>query len=102
MALALIALGIGLIVLFFAKRKAFASIIESAKAACWLLVYFLGLTTISYFGSFGGKNDIPFGWDFVVIALFSFLIFQFSVKCSRFCKEIDMHTLSAKVKAQII
>lgn len=41
------------------------------KAAYWLVPYLGGLMAISYLGAFGGKNIIPFGWDFLVIAIFS-------------------------------
>lgn len=41
----------------------------------WLVPYFAGLTLISYLGSFGGgKNIITFGWDFLVIAIFSMMV----------------------------
>jgi tellurite resistance protein TehA-like permease len=41
--------------------------------------YLLGLVVISYLGSFGGENIIPFGWDFLVIGLFSIAILYISV-----------------------
>ncbi|EKE01592.1 MAG: hypothetical protein ACD_21C00092G0001 [uncultured bacterium] len=41
------------------------------KAGYWLMPYLTGLVLISYLGSFGGKHFIPFGWDFIIIALFS-------------------------------
>ena len=41
------------------------------KAAYWVVPYLLGIVGISYLGSFGGQNIIPFGWDFLVIAIFS-------------------------------
>lgn len=41
------------------------------KAAWWVVPYLSGLTLISYLGAFGGRNIIPFGWDFLVIAIFS-------------------------------
>ncbi|OGT68349.1 MAG: hypothetical protein A3J38_08720, partial [Gammaproteobacteria bacterium RIFCSPHIGHO2_12_FULL_45_9] len=44
---------------------------QDVKAAKWILPYLLGLVGISYFGAFGGLNWIPFGVDFVVIALFT-------------------------------
>ncbi len=39
-----------------------------------MLPYFIGLCLISYLGTFGGKNIIPFGWDFLIIAVFSVLV----------------------------
>lgn len=49
------------------------------KSVLWIVPYFLGLTLISYLGAFGGKNIIPFGWDFLVIAIFSMIILYLAV-----------------------
>ncbi len=47
----------------------------------WIVPYFFGLVFISYLGAFGGgKNIIPFGWDFVVIAIFSIMTLYVAVK----------------------
>jgi amino acid transporter len=45
----------------------------------WIIPYCTGLIIISYLGAFGGKNIIPFGWDFVVITLFSSVILFLAV-----------------------
>ena len=50
------------------------------KSSFWLLPYLSGLVLISYLGAFGGKQIIPFGWDFLVIAVFSVIILILSVK----------------------
>lgn len=50
------------------------------KSSVWVIPYLTGLVLISYFGSFGGNNLIPFGWDFLVIALFSGTILYLAVK----------------------
>lgn len=50
------------------------------KSSTWLIPYFTGLVLISYFGAFGGKNFIPFGWDFLVIGIFSLAILYLAVK----------------------
>ncbi len=51
------------------------------RNAWWLIPYFAGMAIISYLGSFGGgKEVITFGWDFVVLAVFSIVIFYFAVK----------------------
>ena len=46
--------------------------------AWWIFIYvgLLGLT--SYLGDFGGKHIVPFGWDFVVVGIMSWLIFELS------------------------
>lgn len=50
------------------------------KSAIWIVPYLGGLILISYCGAFGGKNIIPFGWDFLVIAIFSAAILYLAVK----------------------
>jgi len=53
---------------------------KEIKTAFWIVPYLFGIITISYLGSFGGQNTIPFGWDFLVIALFSLGIFHLAVR----------------------
>lgn len=50
------------------------------RSAIWVGPYLSGLVLISYLGAFGGKNVIPFGWDFAVIGLFSLGILYLAVK----------------------
>lgn len=50
------------------------------RTAYWLVPYLGGIILFSYLGSFGGQNIIPFGWDFLAIAGFSFAIFHMAVK----------------------
>ncbi|HVY53189.1 MAG TPA: APC family permease [Gammaproteobacteria bacterium] len=49
------------------------------KAVFWMVPYLSGLALISYLGAFGGKNIIPFGWDFIVLAVFSLVMFGLGV-----------------------
>ena len=49
------------------------------KSAIWVVPYISGLILISYLGAFGGRNIIPFGWDFLVLALFSACILYLAV-----------------------
>lgn len=49
----------------------------------WIFPYLIGITVISYFGSFGnGINLIPFGMDFAVIAVLTIVIFYIALKLS--------------------
>lgn len=77
-----IAVGIGFIILIAAY---FRGVLDKTqfglKSLIWLFPYLSGLVLISYLGSFGGKNWIPFGWDFLVIALFSMVILALAVRC---------------------
>ena len=50
----------------------------------WVIVYILGMSVISYYSTFGGKNSIPFGVDFVVLALFSVFIYGLAQCLVRF------------------
>lgn len=51
------------------------------REASWLWPYLCGLTLLSYLGTFGnGKGIMPFGWDFLFIAIFSVFIMYFAVK----------------------
>lgn len=50
------------------------------KALAWLLPYLAGLILISYLGDFGGIGVITFGWDFLVIGLFSLLTFYLAIR----------------------
>jgi len=51
------------------------------KAAYWLVPYLGGLTVISYVGAkdFGGIGLLSFGWDALVIAVFSVAIFALAL-----------------------
>lgn len=75
-----IAIFIGLLFFMFAatqgnlKNKSLG-----LKSAIWIVPYLGGLILISYLGAFGGRNIIPFGWDFLVIAIFSIFILRLAV-----------------------
>jgi len=73
----LIAILIGLaVLLIFRCTKEGRAIQLHFKNAWWLLPYLGLLCLFSYLGSFGGGlNIIPFGWDFLVIAVFSYVIY---------------------------
>lgn len=64
------------------------------KSSAWIIPYFFGLVLISYLGAFGGKNWIPFGWDFLVIGIFSMVILQLAVASrTRFTEEAQIKAL---------
>ena len=45
----------------------------------WVIIYIIGMAIISYLGSFGGgKGDIPFGYDFIVMAIFSIFVISYA------------------------
>jgi len=82
-----IAILLGLICFFiyYLKTKKTADI----KSSIWLIPYLFGLVIISYLGSFGGNQLIPFGWDFLVIGLFSICILSMAYFCR--IKNLEKH-----------
>lgn len=48
--------------------------LKEVKSGLWVIPYLSGLILISWLGTYGGINVIPFGFDFVVIAAFSVVI----------------------------
>ena len=76
-----IAIVIGLV--FFAiayLRNKIKSQVLGLKSILWIGPYLGGLLLISYLGSFGGgKNIIPFGWDFLVIGIFSSIVLYIAI-----------------------
>jgi amino acid transporter len=70
-----IAMALGFIYLIY---RHYANKVEKAsfniKAILWVGPYLAGLVLLSYLGSFGGKGYIPFGWDFLVVGVFSLFI----------------------------
>ncbi|MFA6409458.1 MAG: APC family permease [Gammaproteobacteria bacterium] len=64
------------------------------QASIWMWVYFLGLTLLSYLGKFGdGIGVLPFGWDFLVIAVFSVLVAFLAIKFKLPAHETKAHIL---------
>ncbi|MFT8310649.1 MAG: APC family permease [Sporolactobacillus sp.] len=74
---------IGLPIYFYYQAKYhFEGFMKDLKAGIWLLVYLGFMVLISWLGSskFGGIDLIPFGCDFLVIALFSYLFYIWGIK----------------------
>jgi amino acid transporter len=67
---------IGIIVFFIAlaRGKLNQDHHLGLRSLQWFIPFIAGLTIISYLGNFGGKQYIPFGWDFVLLAAFTALI----------------------------
>ena len=75
-----VAVGVGLLLLVFAVIRGKVKEEEMGwRALTWLIPYLAGLIGISYLGSFGGKNIITFGWDFLVIGIFSIVVFYLAL-----------------------
>jgi amino acid transporter len=76
-----IALAIGMILFLIAYLRGKVKIDNAElKSAYWVIPYLLGIVGISYLGTFGGCGVIPFGEDFLIIAIFSMSIFVLAIK----------------------
>lgn len=76
-----ITLLIGLVLFLIAYLRGTVKVNKSELiSAIWVIPYLLGLVLISYLGSFGGQNIISFGWDFLIIGLFTLGILYLAVK----------------------
>lgn len=54
------------------------------RVAWWLVPYLAGMSSLSYFGTFGaGSGVLHFGWDFLIIGLFSALVFLSAIRGER-------------------
>lgn len=76
-----IAMAVGLVFFIAAAVRGKLGASLGLKSIVWVVPYLTGLTLISYLGAFGGKNIIPFGWDFLVIGIFSIVILYLAVAC---------------------
>jgi amino acid transporter len=62
------------------------------RAASWLLPYLIGMGLIVYFSDFGPKGDaapIPFGWDALVVAAWSSIIYTWAMAVALPREEIE-------------
>jgi hypothetical protein len=50
------------------------------RPAVWVVPYFGGLAILSYLGSFDGIGVLPFGWDLLLVALFSIAVYMLAVR----------------------
>jgi amino acid transporter len=92
-----IAMVIGLIIFTIAGLRGRLRVSLGLKTGLWMLPYLSGLVIISYLGAFGGKNIIPFGWDFLVIGIFSIVMLYIAVKNRALLSEQPMDQQLAAV-----
>lgn len=77
----LVTIIIGYILLLTYKNTRFGRHLNLQWRKAWWIFFYVGIMgLISYLGSFGGGiGVIPFGWDFLVIAIFSLIIFEIAL-----------------------
>lgn len=86
-----ILIGYAVLIIFKQTRQGKKLNLQWHKA-WWIFIYVGCLGLISYLGAFGGMNVIPFGWDFLVIAAMTWLVFELS----QFLAVRRVHQQSAK------
>ncbi|MEM8628557.1 MAG: APC family permease [Chlamydiota bacterium] len=78
----LISIFLGYVFLFFYRRRK-KDIMLHVENAWWIFPYLIGTGVLSFLGSFGGGLGLlPFGWDFLVIGIFSVAIFYLAKSLS--------------------
>ena len=76
-----IVLSVGMVLFFLAYWRGKVTLqAHDLRSVKWLAPYLVGLVSLSYLGSFGGINVLTFGWDFLVIGIFSLVIFQLALQ----------------------
>jgi amino acid transporter len=74
------------------------------RGGSWLWPYFIGLAVLSYLGptDFGGRGVIPFGWDVVVIAIFSLAIYYYALSVRLSPEEVRGHVADAREEVEAV
>src|SRR5215203_3436408 len=72
------------------------------RGGSWLLPYFVGLAVLSYIGpeDFGGIGVIPFGWDIVVMVIFSIAVYYYAMSVRLTPEEVRGHVADAREEIQ--
>jgi hypothetical protein len=72
------------------------------RGGAWLWPYFIGLGVLSYLGpeDFGGSGVIPFGWDILVMAVFSVAIYYYAMSVRLTPEEVRSHVADAREEAE--
>jgi len=84
----MIIFAVGYLLLFIYKMFNHQNWPLNLNRGWWVLPYLLGMGLLSLLSSYGhGDNIIPFGWDFVMIGIFTLIIFYLAVYLSTRKKE---------------
>jgi len=71
------------------------------RSALWLVPYVVGLGVVSYLSSFGGPPHVlGFGWDVLVMALFSLAIYAIAVRMRLPREAVEKHISEFTAEAE--
>ncbi|WP_125760783.1 APC family permease [Companilactobacillus hulinensis] len=88
------------IYLIYDYKRGFREFKQKIYASLWMIVHLVGLSVISWLGSsdFGGLNMIKYPMDFLVIIIFSTIVYFWAVNSSYYSGYFDdAKKLNAKV-----
>ncbi|KRL28395.1 APC family amino acid-polyamine-organocation transporter [Limosilactobacillus frumenti DSM 13145] len=70
------------------------------RSASWLIAYMIFMAAISYIGSegFGGRNWLPYPWDFVVIVIVSLLFYVWALHSHTAKVDPDAYKINHRVQ----
>lgn len=87
-------LALGVLFLFVYNKIRFSKgepVLFHWRSSVWLIVLIIGQTIFSYLGSFGGGRAIlPFGWDLLLLGVFSLALFSFAVSTRLKVEEMEV------------
>jgi amino acid transporter len=72
------------------------------RSASWLWPYLIGMALLSYLGptDFAGIGVIPFGWDILVVAIFSLAIYYYAISVRLTTDEVRSHVADAREETE--
>jgi amino acid transporter len=72
------------------------------RSASWLWPYLIGMALLSYLGptDFAGIGVIPFGWDILVVAIFSLVIYYYAISVRLTTDEVRSHVADAREETE--
>jgi amino acid transporter len=72
------------------------------RGASWYVPYLVGMGVLTYLGptDFTGIGVLPFGWDVLVVAIFSLAIYYYAISVRLTPEEVRGHVADAREEAQ--
>ena len=96
-----VALAFGFVLLAVARATNSSERPLEWRGASWLWPYLTGIAVTSYLGTFGGGlGVIPFGWDVVVVSVFSIAIYVLAISVRLTPEEVRRHVADAREEAE--
>jgi amino acid transporter len=97
----LIAIALGFVLLAISRATNRSERPLEWRGGSWLWPYLIGMALISYLGAFGGgAGIIPFGWDALVVAVFSIVIYALAMSVRLTPGEVRRHVADTREEAE--